>query len=334
MEHDGRAVSSPSTRHSHTDFGLVEEAAHMRSSHHADPLIVSDALKACDRLVPLIDRILLMGILNVTPDSFSDGGRFLDPEAAVAQACALAEQGADFIDIGAESTRPGSEPVDEQEEIRRLIPVVKAVSRRIQVPISVDTTKARVARLALEAGASIINDVSALRADAGMGPLVAEAGAGVVLMHMQGQPRTMQESPVYGDVVAEVRQFLKERVQSARAFGIARAQILLDPGIGFGKNLEHNLTLLARLSELDALGYPMLVGVSRKGFLGQLLGREVGERLMGTAGAVAMAVAGGARVIRVHDIAQIRDVVTVVEAIRRSRPSPSLRSNEETGSSL
>jgi dihydropteroate synthase len=305
----------------------------MRSSNSIDPLIMPGVFKARGRVLPLNERVLLMGILNVTPDSFSDGGRFLDPAAAVAQASAMAEQGADVIDIGAESTRPGSDPVDEEEEIRRLIPVVKEVSRRIQVPLSVDTTKFHVARLALEAGASIINDVSALRADARMGSLVAEAGAGLVLMHMQGRPRTMQEAPAYGDVVTEVRHFLEERTRAALAEGITPSQILLDPGIGFGKNLEHNLTLLAGLPELASLGYPMLVGVSRKGFLGQLLGREVGERLMGTAGAVAMAVLGGARVIRVHDIAQIRDVVTVVEAIRHSRRA-STRGNETADFSL
>lgn len=276
-----------------------------------------EAIQARGRVIPLQSHVLLMGIVNVTPDSFSDGGRFLDPGAAVAHACALASAGADLIDIGAESTRPGSDPVEETEEIRRLIPVVAEVCRRIQVPVSVDTTKSRVARLALEAGASIINDVSALRADADMAGVIASAGAGVVLMHMQGTPRTMQAAPHYADVVAEVRAFLETRAQTALACGISRSQILLDPGIGFGKTREHNLTLLARLPELADLGYPLLVGVSRKGFIGQILDRPVGDRLMGTAGAVAAAVMGGAQVLRVHDVGEMRDVVAMVEAIRR-----------------
>jgi len=260
-----------------------------------------------------------MGIVNVTPDSFSDGGRYLDAEAAVAHACDLVRQGADLLDVGAESTRPGSEPVEEAEEIRRLLPVVQEVCRRVTVPVSVDTMKSRVARLALEAGASIINDVSALRADPDMAGVVADMGAGLVLMHMQGTPRSMQRAPHYQDVVGEVRAFLAERAEAALARGVPRSHILLDPGIGFGKNLDHNLTLLARLPDLAELGYPLLVGVSRKGFIGQVLGRPVEERLMGTAGAVAAAVMGGAQVIRVHDVAEMRDVVAVVEAIRRVR---------------
>lgn len=286
----------------------------------ADPHVQPASLKARTHCLPLHSRIHVMGIVNVTPDSFSDGGRFLAPSAAVAHALALVEAGADIIDIGAESTRPGSEPVDEREEIRRLIPVVTEICRRVAVPISVDTTKASVARLALEAGASIINDVSALRDDVGMGSVVAEAGAGLVLMHMQGRPATMQRAPNYRDVVAEVRQFFTARTQAARACGIEPTRILLDPGIGFGKNLEHNLTLLARLPELHALGYPILVGVSRKAFIGQVLDRPVDQRGWGTAAAVAIAVMGGARVVRVHDVGEIRDVVAMADAIRRMRP--------------
>nr|MBI3614760.1 dihydropteroate synthase [Nitrospirota bacterium] len=277
-------------------------------------------LKARDYCLPLHSRVHLMGILNVTPDSFSDGGRFLAPDAAVARVLAMVEAGADMIDIGAESTRPGAEPVDEQEEIRRLIPIVKEVCRRVTVPVSVDTTKASVAEQALAAGAAIINDVSALRNDARMGAVVAEAGAGLVLMHAQGTPQTMQEAPAYHDVVTEVRQFLADRVLTALEFGVSPAQIVLDPGIGFGKNLEHNLTLLAQISELVSLGYPILVGVSRKAFIGQVLGRPVEQRVMGTAAASAMAIVGGARAVRVHDVGEIRDVVTMVEAIRRRQP--------------
>ena len=288
----------------------------------AKPYSPPAPLKARAYSLPLHSRVHLMGILNVTPDSFSDGGRFLAPDAAVAHALAMVEAGADIIDIGAESTRPGSTPVNEQEEIRRLIPVIGEVCRRVTVPVSVDTTKASVAKLALEAGAAIINDVSALRNDSAMGTVVAEAGAGLVLMHAQGTPQTMQQAPAYHDVVAEVRQFLAERVRTALEFNISPAQIMLDPGIGFGKNLDHNLTLLAHIPELVSLGYPLLVGVSRKAFIGQVLGRPVGQRMMGTAAASAMAILGGARVIRVHDVGAIRDVVTMIEAIRRMQRHP------------
>jgi len=273
------------------------------------------ALKARGHLIPLDAAPLIMGVLNVTPDSFSDGGRYLDPGAAVAHAVEMQAQGADLIDIGAESTRPGAEPVDQEEERRRLIPVVKAVCRTVSVPVSVDTTKAAVARQALDVGAVLVNDISALRFDAGMKTLIAETGAGLVLMHMQGTPKTMQQAPSYRDVIGEVREFLVERIGTALEAGIAPEQILLDPGIGFGKNLEHNLTLLARLDAVVALQYPVLVGVSRKAFIGQVLGRAVDERLMGTAAAVAVAVLRGARVIRVHDVAPLRDVVRTVGAI-------------------
>ncbi len=288
----------------------------------AKPYSPPAPLKARAYSLPLHSRVHLMGILNVTPDSFSDGGRFLAPDAAVAHAVAMVEAGADIIDIGAESTRPGSTPVNEQEEIRRLIPVIGEVCRRVTVPVSVDTTKASVAKLALEAGAAIINDISALRNDGEMGTVVAEAGAGLVLMHAQGTPQTMQQAPAYHDVVAEVRQFLAERVQTALEFHIRPAQIMLDPGIGFGKNLDHNLTLLAHIPELASLGYPLLVGVSRKAFIGQVLGRPVEQRMMGAAAASAMAILGGARVIRVHDVGAIRDVVTMIEAIRRMQRHP------------
>ncbi|MBI4400178.1 MAG: dihydropteroate synthase [Nitrospirae bacterium] len=278
-----------------------------------------EALRARGRAIPLDAGPLLMGILNVTPDSFSDGGLYLDPEAAVAHAMAMVEQGADLIDIGAESSRPGSDPVGEEEEIRRLIPVVSEVCRRASVPVSVDTTKAGVARRALDAGAAIINDISALRSDPRMGQVVAEAGAGLVLMHMQGTPKTMHLAPSYRDVVAEVRQFLAERMRAAQDVGVCQEQILLDPGIGFGKNLEHNLSLLEGLESFASLGRPILVGVSRKAFIGQVLDRPIGERLMGTAAAVAIAILGGARVLRVHDVAQMRDVVKVAHAFMRRR---------------
>jgi dihydropteroate synthase len=267
-----------------------------------------------------LDRPLVMGVLNVTPDSFSDGGLYLDPGAAVKHALELADEGADVIDIGAESSRPGAEPVPEEEELRRLIPVVREVCRRLMIPVSVDTTKAAVARAAIEAGAAIINDISALRADPAMLGVAAESGVGLVLMHMQGTPQTMQQAPRYGDVVAEVREFLRERMEAALRAGIAAEQILLDPGFGFGKNLDHNLVLLDRLEAFHSLGRPLLVGVSRKAFIGGVLGRKTGDRLMGTAAAVAAAVLRGARMVRVHDVRAMKDVVMVIDAIQNHGP--------------
>jgi dihydropteroate synthase len=260
-------------------------------------------------------RPLLIGVLNATPDSFFDGGLYQTQARAVARAIQIAEEGADIIDIGGESSRPGSEPISEKEELKRLIPIVEAVHDRVAVPLSVDTTKSEVARRAIQSGAVIVNDISALTFDPGMAQVVAESGAAVVLMHMQGTPKTMQRAPRYADVVAEVRDFLDDRLHAATAAGISRKRILLDPGIGFGKLLEHNLTLLAHLDILARLGRPLLVGVSRKGFLGQILGQPVGERLFGTAAAVAMAIQQGATLLRVHDVAAMRDVVKIVTAI-------------------
>ncbi|HEX9742205.1 MAG TPA: dihydropteroate synthase [Nitrospiraceae bacterium] len=268
----------------------------------------------------VLDRPLVMGVLNVTPDSFSDGGLYLDPGAAVKHALEMVDEGADLIDIGAESSRPGAEPVSEAEELSRLVPVVQEVCRRVTVPVSVDTTKAAVARQALDAGAAIINDISALLADPAMAGAVAKAGAGLVLMHMQGTPQTMQRAPRYGDIVAEVREFLRARMQAAVEAGIAAGQILLDPGIGFGKNLEQNLILLDRLDAFQTLGRPILVGVSRKAFIGEVLGRRAGDRLLGTAAAVAAAVLRGAGVVRVHDVRAMQDVVRVIDAIQKHRP--------------
>ena len=270
------------------------------------------------RRIPTDDTPMLMGVLNVTPDSFSDGGRYLEPSAAVAHALAMVEQGANLIDIGAESSRPGASPVDEQEELHRLIPVVKAVSRETTVPVSVDTMKATVARRALEAGASIVNDISALRWDPGMAQVVAEARAGLVLMHMQGWPATMQRAPHYNDVVEDIRTFLSERLQAAIEAGVEREQILLDPGLGFGKTLEHNLILLKRLDAFLTLGRPILVGASRKAFIGSVVNRPVDERLMGTAAAIVVAILHGAHIVRVHDVGAMRDVVKMVQAIRHA----------------
>jgi len=262
-------------------------------------------------------RTLVMGILNVTPDSFSDGGKFLDPEAAVARGVRMLAEGADIVDVGGESTRPGSEPVSEAREIERVVPVIAALSRLPGALVSVDTTKARVAEEALAAGAAIINDVTALRGDPRMASVAAASGAGVVLMHMLGSPKSMQESPVYGDVVAEIAAFLKERMAAAAAAGIARDAVVVDPGIGFGKTLEHNLEILRRLREFAALGRPLLVGPSRKSFIGGILdGLPPKDRLEGTAAAVALCAAGGAAIVRVHDVLAMSRVVRVADAIR------------------
>jgi dihydropteroate synthase len=258
-----------------------------------------------------------MGVLNVTPDSFFDGGLYETRATAVARAKQMVEEGADLIDIGAESSRPGSEPISESEELKRLIPIVEAVHEVVAVPVSVDTTKSIVARRAIEAGASVVNDISAMTFDPDMAHVVAESTAGIVLMHMQGVPKTMQRAPRYGDVVKEVKDCLAVRVEAACAAGISRKQIILDPGIGFGKLVEHNLSLLAHLGVLAELGRPLLVGLSRKGFIGQILQQPVGERLLGTAAAAAMAVQQGAAMLRVHDVGAMRDVIRTVTAIMR-----------------
>jgi dihydropteroate synthase len=262
-----------------------------------------------------LDRPLLMGIINVTPDSFSDGGQFYDPQRAVEHAIRLVGEGADLLDIGAESTRPGAQPVDEQEERRRLIPVVAAVAKAVSVPISVDTSKAEVAKAAIDAGAVMVNDVTALRGDSAMVEIVAKAGAGLALMHMQGSPQTMQHAPQYDDVIGEVARFLAARARFAIERGVTRNRIVLDPGIGFGKTLTHNLDLLANLHVLKELGYPLLVGPSRKGFIGQLTRQSVEARGWGTAAVVALAVEQGANILRVHDVAPMKDVANVAAAL-------------------
>jgi len=272
-------------------------------------------------VLSLAERVHVMGILNVTPDSFSDGGRYVDADAACAHAMAMIEQGADLLDIGAESSKPGAVAIDEEEERRRLLPIVRELCRRTTMPLSIDTTKAAIAEEALDAGAALINDISALRFDPRMASVVARSGAGVILMHMQGTPATMQRTASYTYVVEDVRAFLAARLEVAQQAGIPRDRILLDPGIGFGKNCEHNVTLLNHLDAFQTLGRPIVVGVSRKAFLGKILGRTIDERLMGTAGAVAVAIMKGARVVRVHDVAPIRDVVKIVEAIMSSSPA-------------
>ena len=263
-----------------------------------------------------LDRTVVVGVLNATPDSFSDGGLHQDPGRAAAAAAQMVAEGAGMLDLGAESTRPRAVPVPADEELRRLLPVLRAVRAAVRVPLSVDTMKSSVAEAAIAEGADLVNDVSAGRQDPALFASCAAAGVPIVLMHMQGTPATMQAEPRYGDVVGEVTSFLAERAAAARAAGIAPEGIVLDPGIGFGKTVDQNCRLIRRLDALVALGYPVLVGVSRKSFLGRLLGgRDVGARLFGTAAAVALAVAGGAKLVRVHDVAAIHDVVVVSEAV-------------------
>lgn len=265
-------------------------------------------------------RPLVMGIVNVTPDSFSDGGRFASTEAALAHGVELVRQGADLLDIGGESTRPGAAPVPAEEELRRVLPVIEGLAERVAVPLSVDTSKAAVARRCLTAGARIVNDVTALRGDSALAEVVGAAGAGVILMHMQGTPATMQTAPRYDDAVADIGRFLETRLQWAADHGIAEERVVVDPGIGFGKTLIHNLEILSRLGELQRLGRPVCLGVSRKGFIGKILGRAIEERRAGSLAAVCLAVCrGAAQVLRVHDVQETRDAVTLLAAIKEHR---------------
>lgn len=258
----------------------------------------------------------VMGIVNVTPDSFSDGGRTSSRDAALAHALQLVDDGADLLDIGGESTRPGSQPVTLEVELRRVVPVIEAIADRCRVPLSVDTSKAEVARQALRAGASIINDISSLASEPEMVHVVSESGAAVILMHMRGSPATMQEDPRYDDVIGEVCEFLARRVEWAEAHGIPRARIAVDPGIGFGKTLEHNLVLLRNLERFANLGCALLVGTSRKGFLGTLTGRPVGRRAAASVASALAAVSRGANIVRVHDVADTVDALKVWCALR------------------
>ncbi|MGN2391697.1 dihydropteroate synthase [Pelomicrobium sp. G1] len=260
-----------------------------------------------------LSRPLVMGVVNVTPDSFSDGGRYLSAQAAIDHARRLVEEGADLLDIGGESSRPGAEPVPVEEELRRVMPVLEAVVA-LGVPVSVDTMKPQVMRAAIGVGAAMVNDILALRAP---GALEAVAGSDVAvcLMHMQGEPRTMQVNPTYGDVVREVRDFLAERVAAAEAAGIERSRIVVDPGFGFGKDRSHNLALFRNLPVFAALGVPVLVGLSRKSVLGRLTGRDVNERLAASLAAAVLAVERGAHIVRVHDVAATRDALAVLAAV-------------------
>lgn len=258
---------------------------------------------------------VLMGVLNITPDSFSDGGRYLDRESAVRRLDELQEEGADVIDIGGESTRPGSEPVSSEEELGRVLPVIEAAAERVDVAISIDTTKAMVAQAALSAGAEIVNDISGLRFDSRLAGVAAESGAGLVLMHIRGRPRTMQQEIHYDDLLGEVAGELRESVRRATSAGCRNEQLVVDPGIGFGKTAEQNLTLIGQLDRIVQLGYPVLVGPSRKSFIGKTLGLGVDERLEATLAACVMALLRGARVFRVHDVRAARRALDMAEAI-------------------
>ena len=260
-------------------------------------------------------RTFVMGVLNVTPDSFSDGGEWADPDRAVRRARTMVREGADIIDVGGESTRPGARVVPAAEEIRRVVPVIRRLAAE-GVLVSIDTSKAAVARAAFRAGAKILNDVTALRGDPAMARAAARAGVAVILMHMKGDPRTMQRNPEYGDVVEEILGFFRESLRIALRAGIERDKIILDPGIGFGKSPEHNLEILRRLDEFRSLGRPLAIGTSRKSFIGRALGRRVDDRVSGTAATVAAAILRGADVVRVHDVREMSDVARMTDLLR------------------
>lgn len=273
------------------------------------------------RKIDFSSRTYIMGIVNVTPDSFADGGRFFDYKKAVEHALGMAEDGVDIIDVGGESTRPGALPVEVKEELRRVIPVIKGIVKEVDVIVSIDTTKASVAEAALTEGAAMVNDVSAFRFDPDLAALAAKRNVPVALMHMRGTPRTMQENVHYSDLLSEIMQFLRERISFALRSGIEREKIIIDPGIGFGKSPERdNFTILRNLAEFKCLGRPLLIGPSRKAFLGRLLNLPVESREEATAGAVAAAVMNGANIVRVHDVKKMKRVVAVVDSIKKSEP--------------
>jgi dihydropteroate synthase len=268
-------------------------------------------------ITPVHDPVV-MGVVNVTPDSFSDGGQWLDPDKAIAHARRLVADGAAILDIGGESTRPGANPVAAEEQLRRIVPVFEGL-QGVEARLSIDTTKASVARAAIEAGADIVNDVTALRDDPDLAGLCAERGVTVCLMHMLGEPRTMQDDPHYDDVVDDIKAFLVERLEHGVAAGIAEDKVWLDPGIGFGKTVDHNLALLARIDELVAIGRPIVVGTSRKGFIGRISGEEIGGRVPGTIATNVIALGNGAEVFRVHDVAAVAQALEVAAATFRGQ---------------
>ena len=281
-------------------------------------------LRLRSRKLLLGERTLVMGVLNITPDSFSDGGRYLDSESAIARALQLEKDGADILDIGGESTRPGAAPIALEEELRRILPVIQALRGRLGIPMSVDTRRADVAVAALSAGAEILNDVSGLRMDARLGEVARRASAPLILMHMRGTPQTMQQGPFAHDVIRDVMRSLREAVARAKRAGLSKSQLLLDPGIGFGKKHEQNFEILARLPEFARLGYPIVIGTSRKAFLGKALAKAAEpaappeDRLLGTAATVTASVLGGAHIVRVHDVAEIARVARIADAILNS----------------
>lgn len=282
-------------------------------------------LKLRSRTLLLGERTLVMGVLNVTPDSFSDGGRFLDAQKAIERAVAMAREGADLIDVGAESTRPGSQAISKEEELRRVLPVLEGLRGLLKIPISIDTRKAEVAQAAIKAGAELINDVSGLNYDARIADVAARQEVALILMHMLGEPGTMQKKPFARDVIRNVTKGLRASVAKARKAGVAKSQIVLDPGIGFGKSYEQNYELLRKLPQLAELGYPLLLGTSRKGFLGKTLGREgtttPEERIWGTAATVTASILNGAHMVRVHDVAQMIQVARVADCVARGSRS-------------
>ncbi len=266
----------------------------------------------------LKERTRIVGVLNVTPDSFSDGGRFLDPEVAVEQAVRMVEEGADIVELGGESTRPGAAPVPADEELRRVLPVLRRLRARVATPLAVDTYKADVARVVLEEGAEIVNDIYGVRGKGGVAEVVARAGAGLVIMHMKGTPRDMQIDPGYDDVVGEIMTFLRDRIAFAEGMGVDPEAIAVDPGLGFGKRVQDNLALLRRLSEFHQLGKPVMIGPSRKSFIGKVLDMSVEDRHGGTAACVAAAVLQGAAFVRVHEVRPAYHLIKMLDAIRRA----------------
>lgn len=290
----------------------------------------------CSRRLHLDKKTAIMGILNVTPDSFSDGGKFLRYEDALERAREMIQQGADIIDIGGESSRPFSEPVSTDEELDRVLPVIRALAGNIDAPISIDTTKAEVARRAVGAGAEIINDISAMRFDPDMAKVAADTGAGLVLMHMKGTPRSMQENPVYDDLIGEIRAFLTDAVNRAKAAGVEANRIVIDPGVGFGKTIAHNLQILRQLDRFEDIGPPILLGVSRKAFIRKILGQTKGAEPApddpdietGTQAAVAIGIFNGAGIVRVHNVSRARAAVGIADAVCHCAVSPAGEKNQ------
>lgn len=266
----------------------------------------------------LSEKVLVMGVINITPDSFSDGGECLDPRRAGEKAAGFEKEGADILDLGAESSRPGASGISAEEELSRLLPALKAVREVTGIPVSVDTTKSAVAEEALKCGACIVNDVSGLRSDARLAEAVTRHGAGVILMHRRGDPRTMQTRAVYQDLIAEIKRELKESIDIAIAAGISYGRIAIDPGIGFAKTWRQNLSLIKHLAEFRELGHPIVIGPSRKSFIGEVTGESVGDRVFGTAAAVALGAYNGAKIFRVHDVAEMKNVIRMAEAVRKA----------------